>query len=110
MIDNLRISGYILQLLCSILLTSAITASAQLQVTKKPADYKEQANADLFKKMVELKSAIPGIIYDLKYATTDNFMHRRMYPSGTNKTFLRQPVVQALSAVQKRIESKKTWD
>jgi zinc D-Ala-D-Ala dipeptidase len=106
MIDNLRIRNYILRLLCSILLTTAITASGQIQVTKKPDAYVQQVLADPSKKMVELKSVIPEIIYDLKYATTDNFMHRRMYPAGTNKTYLRQPVVQALSAVQKELNQR----
>lgn len=62
--------------------------------------YKKQAKKDSLKKMVELKSMIPGIIYDLRYASTNNFMHRLMYPLGTHETFLRLPAATALKKVQ----------
>ena len=56
--------------------------------------------------MVELKSLMPNIVYDLRYATTNNFMHRLMYPSNTNKTFLRLPVAHALAKVQHELNEK----
>ena len=72
-------------------------------VTKKYDDYKKQVVKDSSKKMVEIKSIVPGIVYDLRYATTNNFMHRHMYPLNTNITFLRLPAAMALQKVQKEL-------
>jgi zinc D-Ala-D-Ala dipeptidase len=43
---------------------------------------------------------IPGLRYDLRYASTKNFMGRLMYPEKTNITFLRYPAALALQKVQ----------
>jgi D-alanyl-D-alanine dipeptidase len=69
-------------------------------VTDRYDDYKKQVKKDPAKKMVELKSAVPTIVYDLRYASTNNFMKRLMYPAGTYQTFLRQPAAGALKKVQ----------
>jgi D-alanyl-D-alanine dipeptidase len=50
------------------------------------------------KKMVSLMR-IPGIVMDLRYTTTNNFLHKRLYPENTNNSFLRQPVFRALAEV-----------
>jgi D-alanyl-D-alanine dipeptidase len=63
-------------------------------------EYRDQVEVDPSRKMVELRSLIPGLVYDLRYATTNNFMQRLMYPTGTNITFLRAPVAAALKKVQ----------
>ncbi len=75
-------------------------------LTDKWEDYKKQVKNDSTKKMVELKTMIPGILYDLRYASVNNFMRRLMYPAGTNTTFLRIPVVKALQKVQKDLNEK----
>lgn len=72
-------------------------------VTDRYRLYKKQVKADPDKKMTELKSAVPGILYDLRYASTKNFMHRLMYPAGTSATFLRKPAALALSEVQRSL-------
>jgi zinc D-Ala-D-Ala dipeptidase len=69
-------------------------------VTDKWESYKKQVKADTSKKMVELKKWIPEIVYELRYATINNFMKRLMYPAGTNTTFLRLPAASALKKVQ----------
>lgn len=65
--------------------------------------YKEQVGQDSTKKMIELRTLIPGLIYDLRYAGIHNFMHRRMYPRGTKETFLRLPAARSLSRVQEEL-------
>lgn len=75
-------------------------------VTGKWDIYKMQVKKDGSKKMVELKTMIPGIIYDLRYATTNNFMHRVMYPLNTTITFLRLPAATALQKVQNELKEK----
>jgi D-alanyl-D-alanine dipeptidase len=72
-------------------------------VTDKPGVYHLQVKKDSAKRMLELKTFIPGIVYDLRYATTNNFMHRLMYPEKTKITFMRRPAAEALQKVQKEL-------
>lgn len=65
--------------------------------------YKKQVANDSVKRMVELKTMVPGLVYDLRYASSNNFMRRRMYPRGTNITFLRLPAAIALQKIQKEL-------
>ena len=69
---------------------------------------------DSVKEMIELKQFIPNILYDLRYASTNNFMNRRMYPKNTHRTFMRLPAAEALAQVQKELNAKglglKIWD
>lgn len=67
--------------------------------------YQAQIQADSSKKMVELRSLIPAIRYDLRYATTNNFMHRRMYAANIRHTFLRAPAAHSLAAVQQELST-----
>ena len=46
---------------------------------------------------------MPTLIYDLRYASTNNFMQRIMYPDHNGKTFLRKPVADALTKVQEEL-------
>jgi D-alanyl-D-alanine dipeptidase len=69
------------------------------------ATYRTQVKDDTSKRMVELRTLLPGVRYDLRYATANNFMHRRMYTPPTRHTFLRAPAAQALAAVQRELGS-----
>jgi len=75
-------------------------------VTDKLKHYKEQVSADSTKRMIELKSLIPEIKYDFRYASTNNFMKRLMYPANTSVTFLRLPAANALKKVQQELKTK----
>jgi len=75
------------------------TASIRPSVTQKLQVYKWQVKDDPNREMVELKSVALNIIYDLRYATINNFMHRLMYPENTDVTFLRRPVADSLVKV-----------
>ncbi|MBL0130191.1 MAG: M15 family metallopeptidase [Chitinophagaceae bacterium] len=75
-------------------------------VTDKWAEYQNQVKKDADKKMVELKSLIPGICYDLRYASLNNFMKRQMYPLNTQQTYLRAPAAKALRNVQEDLNEK----
>jgi D-alanyl-D-alanine dipeptidase len=55
--------------------------------------------------MIELKSMIPDIQYDLKYATKNNFTGKRMYPSATNQTYLVKDAALALQKVAAALKS-----
>ena len=75
-------------------------------LTDKYREYKKQVTQDSTKKMTELKTIIPGIVYDLRYASTNNFMKRLMYPANTAITFLRLPAANALQKVQSALKEK----
>lgn len=68
--------------------------------------YKNTCKADSNKRMTELKSKIPSIVYDLCYATKDNFVKQAVYPRSTSVTFLRLPAADALASVQKELVEK----
>ncbi len=110
MLYKLQNRFYVAALHVIIFLTGYVRMSAAQEtgytrppVTDKYDDYKAQVKADPAKKMTELKTAVPGIVYDLRYATTNNFMKRLMYPAGTNTTFLRKPAAEALKKVQEEL-------
>jgi D-alanyl-D-alanine dipeptidase len=62
--------------------------------------YLASLERDSTKKMCDLHASVPGIVLDLRYASTRNFMHRKMYPSGLGYSFLRCAAASALAQVQ----------
>ena len=86
---------------------------SELQVIKDFALYKQSLKTDSLKKMVELKTIVPNIQYDLRYSTTNNFMHQQLYKNGS-RTYLRLVVAMALARVQQELNAKdlslKIWD
>lgn len=106
--DNKIRNRFNIQQLLLLIFSTSISLAALTQdpgfirppVTGNLKDYKHQVKTDPSKKMVELKSFIPKIVYDLRYATTNNFMNRLMYPGKTNRTFMRLPAVESLNKVQ----------
>ena len=87
--------------------------NSEPQVIREYGLYKKSLKNDSLKKMVELKTIVPGIEYDLRYATTNNFMHQQVYKTGSN-TFLRLVVARALAQAQQELNEKnlslKIWD
>jgi zinc D-Ala-D-Ala dipeptidase len=113
MITNIRNRFSINKLLLVIFLsmTGDIAFGQQIgytrpAVTDKYDDYIKQLKSDTDKKMIELKKLIPAVVYDLRYASVNNFMKRLMYPAGTNITFLRLPAANALQNVQEELTEK----
>lgn len=99
----------IFQLLLLIFSTSSTAQDSAYKrppLTDKIEEYKKQVKKDSLKKMVELKTMVPGLRYSLRYATTNNFMKRLMYPAGTSVTFLRLPAARALQKVQAELKEK----
>lgn len=69
-------------------------------------EYQALVQQDSAQKMVELKTMMPGLVYDLRYAVENNFMHRRMYERGTTNTFLRLSVARALQQAEQELATK----
>jgi zinc D-Ala-D-Ala dipeptidase len=80
-------------------------SSYGVSVLQSVTSFKASLKADSNKRMVELKELIPALMYDLRYAGTDNFVKKAMYPVTTSQTFLRLPAAKALLLVQKELET-----
>jgi zinc D-Ala-D-Ala dipeptidase len=97
------------QLLTAIILSTSLISTAQqipeLNIVSKFRVYKQQVAQDPSKKMIELKKVIPNIVYDLRYAGSNNFVHQPLYKQGS-KTYLRSPVAIALASVQEELNKK----
>lgn len=76
-----------------------------LKVVNNKSYYKSIISEDSSQKLVELKSIIPDIVYDLRYATTNNFTEKRLYPSGTQSTYLRYDAAIALKKVAEELKA-----
>ncbi len=68
--------------------------------------YKKRLMLDSNQTMVSLQHFIPDILLDLRYSTTNNFTHTRMYPASVNYSFLRMPAAKALKKVQAELNEK----
>ena len=68
------------------------------------AKYQEQIKHNPNKALVEIAKYIPGIQLDIRYATTNNFMHQRMYNQA--RAFARLPVARALKDVETELKAK----
>ena len=53
---------------------------------------------------VEIHSLDSTFVYDIRYATTNNFVHKKMYPCA--KCYVRRVVARALLKVQKELKDK----
>ncbi|WP_432712614.1 M15 family metallopeptidase [Pedobacter sp.] len=56
------------------------------------------------KQLVDIQKAIPDITLDIRYATSNNFMKRVMYPEA--RAFARKPVVAQLKNIQRELRTK----
>ena len=108
MINKIRNRFYIRAAFQFILLTGLYTRGISQDYTRPPLTdkwevYREQVKKDSSKEMVELKKIAPTLVYDLRYATVNNFMRRLMYPAGTSHTFMRLPAAKAIQKVQEEL-------
>ena len=104
--NNWQLSLFIFSTFFFVSAYSQQPVESKLSVTSKIKNYKKQVAEDSAKRMIELKTLIPSIVYDLRYATTNNFMHRMMYSKNTNQTFLRMPAALALKQEQNELNEK----
>lgn len=73
-----------------------------LWVIKDVKTYISTIKYDGNKRMMDIKKVIPNIVFDIRYATMNNFMRTKLYP-GITTTYLRLPAAKALLSVQKEL-------
>ncbi len=75
----------------------------ELGVISNPRMYHHLAEDFPKKQLVDLETFIPGIALDIRYATRNNFTHKRIYPDA--KAYLREPAAKALKSVQEGLNN-----
>jgi D-alanyl-D-alanine dipeptidase len=83
--------------LLAVLLVFAACATAHPPVVRDLGEYDRLVAADPDKRLVE----ITDIPRDVRYATTNNFMHAQLYPVA--KVYLRRPAAIALHEVEREL-------
>ncbi|MGE5519816.1 MAG: M15 family metallopeptidase [Candidatus Dadabacteria bacterium] len=78
--------------------------SQNIHVVRQFKEYCSTVSYDYSQRLVELRQIIPGLIYDLRYATKQNFTGRNLYENTFNSTYLRLPVALALKKVEEELE------
>ncbi len=103
---------YFIFLLTSVAVFTTGNAQEIKVITSRKA-YAKLVKKDSLQQMIEIKNRIPGSVYDLRYATADNFTGRQLYPSG-KATYLRVEALTALQKVSEELLPKnygiKIWD
>lgn len=89
-----------------ILFYSTVKAQNSLNVIKQPTQYLQKLTKDSLQRMQLLTDLISDLQYDLRYASTNNFVQKIMYPTNTNYTFLRLAPAKALDSVQQELKQK----
>lgn len=74
-----------------------------LQIINNTKILQKEIEEDPANNMVNLQNFIPSIKLDLKYATTQNFMHQKLYPP-IKTTFLRKPAAVNLKKVVEELK------
>jgi zinc D-Ala-D-Ala dipeptidase len=89
-----------------ICLASPGSISAQYKYGITPVSYEgylKTVKLNPEKELVDLEKFIPGIVLDIRYATTDNFTGERIY--NLAKAYARKPVAVSLKNVQTELSS-----
>lgn len=76
-----------------------------LWVIENPSILQKTILANSDKAMIDIKLYIPSIVLDLRYATTNNFMKTKLYPT-LSTSYLRKKAALALLQVQKQLKKK----
>lgn len=66
--------------------------------------YVETTKTNPAKELVDLEKFVPGLVLDIRYATTNNFTGEKIY--NLAKAFARRPVAEALKKVQAQLKTK----
>ncbi|MCX6282115.1 MAG: M15 family metallopeptidase [Bacteroidetes bacterium] len=97
----------IISLLLLVLLVGSLHAQQNnknpynLNIISTKEEYTMLIRKDSLKRLVDLQYYVKGIIPDIRYATSNNFTHKKVYTSA--RAFARLSVARALELVQARL-------
>jgi len=102
---------------CALIVSMAWAQEKQtieLKPIKDKISFYNMVERDSLQAMIELKSLIPTVQYELRYASKNNFTGQRLYPKNTHTTYLRRKPAMALAKVAEELRGKglgiKIWD
>ena len=102
---------------CALIVSMAWAQEKQtiwLKPIKDKISFYNMVERDSLQAMIELKSLIPTVQYELRYASKNNFTGQRLYPKNTHTTYLRRKPAMALAKVAEELTGKglgiKIWD
>jgi len=75
--------------------------NSKLYIISNIEDYNTTVEENPNNELVDLENFVPGIILDIRYATTNNFTKQQVYKQP--KAFVRWPVAQSLKFVQEEL-------
>ena len=91
-----------------------VNSNIKLKPIRSKDSFYSMVERDTMLTMIELKSLIPAVQYELRYASKNNFTGQRMYPKNTHTTYLRRKPALALAKVAEDLKEKglgiKIWD
>lgn len=90
-----------------LLLTIFFSVNAQYKYGLTPMtypEYRESVKIHPERELVNLEKYIPGVVLDIRYATTNNFTKERIYDIA--RAYARKPVADALKRVQEELRSR----
>jgi zinc D-Ala-D-Ala dipeptidase len=74
-----------------------------LEIISSTESYQASVAENTAKQVLDIQKEIPGIAFDIRYASTNNFTGQVMYPQA--RAFARKPVVEALKNVQAELNA-----
>ena len=89
----------------ALLMLSTLTLSAQNKYGLKAAtlsDYVASVRTNPEKALVDLQKVVPGLVLDIRYASTNNFTGEKIY--NLAKAYARKPVADALKKIQAELK------
>jgi zinc D-Ala-D-Ala dipeptidase len=66
-------------------------------------EYKETVKSNPEKELIDLKKFVPGLVLDIRYATTNNFTGEKIY--NLSKAYARKPVAESLKKIQSDLKT-----
>lgn len=97
----------LLSLLVFVSAVACLPVSAQYKYGLTPTSYEEylvSVKEDPKKELINLARFVPGLVLDIRYATTNNFTGERIY--DLPRAYARKPVADALFKVQEQLKSR----
>ncbi len=73
----------------------------KLKLVSSTGAYTQVIQKDSLKRLLDISKSVPGIVLDIRYATNNNFTHKKVYTSA--RAFARLKVVRALAAVESEL-------
>lgn len=90
--------------ICGTIVTYSVAQNKYGLKATTLAEYKESIKANPNKELIDLEKFIPGLVLDIRYATTNNFTGEKIY--NLAKAYARKPVAESLKKIQADLKQK----